>query len=223
MCILTNIDPVYKLCRIYCPFLLADVYSKYTLALIRFIVIQHLATECSRIILMINVPFLTMLKTFIDILYILRGRQLSRQTILLYNQLHCINHMVIDICKGFNAMVLGFAFVCIVLTNWVAICGWELFRLEIYAVCSFIGIGMYFFIIFSLQWLCKLDEFSREVIHCWKINTHRQPDSLRYFVRVVRAQQPVAQYYAMTKFDKETKSNYFDNIVNYTVNAILLY
>ncbi len=132
MCILTNIEPTYKLIKIYYPFLLTDIYSRYALALIRFIYIQHIATECGRILFTITIPFLTMLKTFMDILNLLRRRQLTRQTILVYNQLHCINQMVIDICKGFNAMLLGFAFACCVLINWVIICGWELLGLKIY-------------------------------------------------------------------------------------------
>ncbi len=120
-------------------------------------------------------------------------------------------------------MMLGFAFVCSVLTNWIVICGWELFGIEIYAACTFAGIGMYCLVTISLQWLCKLDKLSREVIHGWKYNVHKQAESLKYFVKLIRAQKPVSQFYAMTKFDKDTQSNYFDNIVNYTVNAILLY
>ncbi len=153
----------------------------------------------------------------------MRSRPLTRHTILLHNQLHCINHMVIDICKGFNAMILGFSFVCSVLTNWIVISGWEFFGIEIYALCIFGGIVIYILIILSLEWLCKLDELSRDVIHGWKVNLHWQRDSHEYFVKLVRAQQPVTQYYAMSKFDKETKSNYFQSIVNYTVNAVLLY
>ncbi len=223
MCILTNIDPVHKLCRMYYPYLLKNVYYKYTLVLIRFIAIQQMVTECARILLTLLIPYLTMLKTFMDILKLLHSRQLTRKTILLYNQLHCINHMVIDICRWFNAMILFIGFVCSVLINWVVLCGWELLGLEIYAVCNFVGIGMYCLMILSLEWLCQLDEFSREVINSCKVNMYRQTHSLKYFVKLVRAQKPVTLYYAMTKFDKETKSNYFNNIVNYTVNAILLY
>ncbi len=82
---------------------------------------------------------------------------------------------------------------------------------------------MYCIVILSLQWLCKLDKLSKEVVDGWKYNAHRRADSVKYFARLIRAQKPVSQYYAMTKFDKDTQTNYFDNIVNYTVNAILLY
>lgn len=97
MCILSNIDLVYKLCQICNPFVLTDIYTKNSLALIRFIAIQRMCTKGRRLILTIVIPYLTILKTYIDILILLRSTQLTKQTIFLYNQLHCMNNTVIDI------------------------------------------------------------------------------------------------------------------------------
>lgn len=222
VCILTNIDPVYKLYKIYYPVLLTNMFSEYTLAATRFMVIQHVVTECCRISLTINITSLTILKTFMNTLKILRSRPLNRQTILLYNQLNCINVVVFDIWRGFNAMIQGFMFVIIVVFNWLVISGLGLVGLEIYAICFILDIFLNALLILVLHWYCQLAELSREVIQSWRSNTHRQTDSRKYFVRLIKAQQPVTLCYVTTKFDNETQSNYFNNFVNYTVNAILL-
>ncbi len=224
MCILTNIDPVYQLLRIHYPHLFEDNYVVVILTLVRFIVIQHMAHEGIRLFLTITIPLLTILKTFMDIVYFLSFRPLNRQTILLYNQLHfiCIPPMIIDISKVFAGLLLGFGFVIIVSLNWIIIRGWKLVEIEIYIVCVFLNVALCSAVVLALPWACKLDEYSKKVIHEWKVNAHKQHD-LKYWLRLIKAQWPVALHYGMTKFDKETKRRYFHNIVNYTANAVLLY
>lgn len=158
-------DPVYKLCEIYYPFVLADVYTKYSLGLFRFIAIQHICAVSGRIALTIGIPFLTMLHTLMGILKLLWRKNVTRQTILLHNQIHCINHMVIDVWKVLNAMILGVPFVLLIVINWILISRWKLFGLEIYSIGIAGCVGAYFFVILALQWFCQVDERSREVIH----------------------------------------------------------
>lgn len=223
MCILTGIDPIYQLCKIHYPIWLSNKINLYILALFRYALLQRTVNEGFRILLTIVILFLTILKTFMNILKLLGNRQLNRQTILLFNQLHCINQMVIYVFKYFNGMLMGFAFVIIILLNWIIISGGSIFGWEIYAVCAMGNITLSSIMILALEWACQIDEISKTVIQRWKVNTHKQPYSIKYWIRLVKAQQPISLYYGMTKFDKETSSTYYHNIVDYTVNAVLLY
>lgn len=79
MYILTNIDPVHKLYQIYYPSLLTNMYTRSGLALIRFFAIQRMNIEPGRVYLTILIPYVTILETFMNILKLLRSRQLTRQ------------------------------------------------------------------------------------------------------------------------------------------------
>ncbi len=45
--------------------------------------------------------------------------------------------------------------------------------------------------------------------------------STKLWRKLTKAQGPITIYWGTTKFQKETKVNFYSNIVNYTVNMIL--
>ncbi len=61
------------------------------------------------------------------------------------------------------------------------------------------------------------------MINNWRQSIHKMPGLKAYWVKVVNAQRTVAVYYALTKFDQQTKRHYYATILDQTIDALLLF
>ncbi len=92
----------------------------------------------------------------------------------------------------------------------------------IYILVGLFATEVYFVTFECITQAGRSNELSKQVIGQWRDEIDWKRVSKPYWIRVSRAQRPVSIYYAFTKFEKDTKVNYFTNVIDRSVDAILL-
>lgn len=150
----------------------------------------------------------------------IRKRRLSQQALQFYHQLHCINQIGMYIIRNTAAVLLAFGLVFLVLLNWAVVASWKILEKEVYFLAVVFEIISCCIIDRILSLAIKSNESSVILLQTWtKSITGRY--NRRYVSRAVKAEKPLAIYYAMTNFEKSTRFNYYSVIVNYTVTLLL--
>ncbi len=218
--VLSELDPQYLLVQVYMPSSLRNWYYKVPLMILRLVWIQALTLEASRIYLFVCIPTTTVCSIYLRILAVIGKRPLTNRTVTLYNMLQCINQICMKIIATVAGTLMGFGLFIFIIGNWIVIKCWDIFPLNLYCLLVGVLLVVYFILFQTVPLAVKVNQTSANIIRGWK----REARCKRQFwKRQIWALQPVAFYYAFTKYEKGTTINFYFNIVNYTINVLLLY
>lgn len=157
------------------------------------------------------------------VLVILTKRQLNMITLHLYQQLNCINKITIYLFARLIGFMLGFGLVLFVVGNLICITEFNIFPVFMYKNLVEITAIAYTILFEALTMPVQVNEESNRIINSWKENICFKSKRRRFWIMKIQAQQPVSIYYAKTKCDHDTQVGYYFNIVDHTVNALLLF
>lgn len=220
--ILTGIDLTSQLVNEHCEKGCTPGF-KYMGLFIGYLFTQWCTLEATRVYITILVPAISICKIILFILYEIQKRELNMKTLLLYHELYCINQILAPHVSILAGVIMSFGMIIFVFGNWMILSVWNLVPREIY----FINVGVialaYFIVYLVFPLVIKVNEVSTEIICRWKIDSNFGFRRRSYWRKKLIAQQSVAFYYAMTKFEKDTQVNYCSFIVDNTVNALVLF
>lgn len=220
--ILEGLDPPNKLFQYYFPEQKDNQFLTVPFLLLRMIWGYWCTLELARIYTIFMIPVMTIFSLYFSALESITNRTLSITTVQLYQQLHCINQIGLEIIRTFAGALMTVGTLSLVLSNWVIISGWNSFPPMVYILVGLFATEVYFVVFESITQAGKSNELSKKIICKWKDEIDWKWFSKPYWERVARAQRPVSIYYAFTKFEKETKVNYFTNVIDRSVDVILL-
>ncbi len=149
-------------------------------------------------------------------------KRIDNVTLLLFHQLHCINQICTPIFKVIAGTLMGIGFFMFVFGNWLVISSWDVFPIELYCMDCGILIICYFILFQTVPLAAKCNDVSCDLIAIWKQELGINVVFRKYWTRMIRAQRPVAFYYASTKFERSTKINYYSSIIDCTINVLLV-
>lgn len=184
-----------------------------------YIIVQWCTLESTRVYITFLAPALIVFTLYIDCLNTIFTKSLNDAVISLYNQLYCINQAGTETLRTLMGLMFVSGFVLIVLGNWLVLAGWNIIPFEMYCAVLAMLLVCYFTIGETVPYAIRSNELSEAILHRWRSQVLGKK---KQWIRIVRARRPIAFYYALTKFEKETQVNYYSNIVDYTVNLLLL-
>lgn len=149
-------------------------------------------------------------------------RSLNNSTLFLYHQLHCILQTAMDFISLAAGALLAVGLILSVLLNWAVISAWNKVPAGIYFLAVMLDIVICSIISVMLPLAIKSNELSELLLCSWRKHLAVVAIKRRYWKKVVKAERPMAIYYASTKFEKDTRANYYSTIVAYTVNLLLV-
>lgn len=221
--ILTGIDPFRHIFQTLFPTSFDNPYTKYPLKFVGYVLTHWCILEASREYSTFLVPTMTIANIYLRCLQFIEKRVLSEYTFLMYQQLHCLNQRIIQICRIVAGLFMGCGLVVLLVGgNWIAISGWDYFSAEVYFLMIGLLIIMYFILYQTLPLMVSCDETSKELIQKWKLQIYTFKEKKRYLLRVVKSQRLVSFYYGMTKMEKETKINFYSTILDRTIDLLLI-
>lgn len=80
----------------------------------------------------------------------------------------------------------------------------------------------YFLMDQTLPLASECNERSERLLKGWRNNLLQVKTDRVYWIKMLNSERSVALYYAMTKFEKETRTNYHFQIIDCTVNVLLV-
>lgn len=149
-------------------------------------------------------------------------RTLNESTLWFYHQLHCIVQTGMDLIRLVAGALLAIGLILSVILHWAVTSGWNKLPAEVYVLACACDIAISSVIGLLVPLGIRSNELSVHLLGLWNASLSNFTHRRRYWRRVVRAERPMAIYYATTKFEKSTRANYYCTIVDYTVNLMLL-
>lgn len=222
LAIILELDPIYILVQVHRPKMLTKFSTKFLVLIIRSIWAGWCALEATRIYVFVAIPTMTLCNIYLRILNTLKNSPLNNRTLFLFSQLHCINQILIPIIKIVAGTLMGAGYFMFVFGNWLIISCWGVLPIEVYFVNGGILMICYFILFQTLPLAAKCNEVSCDLIVRWKQELGKNVGFKRYWTKTVRAQRAIAFYYALTKFERSTKVNYYSVIIDGTINALLV-
>lgn len=190
--------------------------------LVVYVMIQWCTLESTRIYISLLLPLLGIFSIYVACLKNLYDRALSQNVIALYRQLYCINQVGFIIIRYLTGTLMGFGLLLAVCCNRIVLVGWNTFPISIYFSClGFLAIT-YFVIALAVPYAICSNEESECLLKRWRNQVQFKYATRLCLKKQVWSLRPVAIYYADTKFERDTKVNYYFNIVSYTVNLLLV-
>lgn len=169
------------------------------------------------------VPVMTLCNILLFILGTIRKRKLNMDNILLYHELYCINQVAVSPISVVTGELMSFGLVIFVFGNWMVVSVWDLVSVEIYLINVGVVVIAYFVLFQTIHMAIQVNEVSIEIIREWKIKSRMCFRGGLYLKKMIPSLRPVAFYYGLTKFEKDTKVNYYSNIVDNTINVLMLF
>lgn len=185
------------------------------------LVFQWCTLESARICINVLVPVINFANMYLVCLrrILTANTGLDEKIVFWYNQHYCIHQRGMDILRKLGGTVMGIGFILILLCNWMVLTGWQKMPLEIYFVIVGLLVVVYFILSQTMPIAIRCNEISESILQNWKGQLQRKKS---YWSKILVSKRPIAFYYAMTKFEIETKINYYSNIAQYTINLILV-
>lgn len=202
--------------------MLENIYTKSLIFIFRYVWQQWCTLEATRIYWTILVASITVCNCFLQIVMKFSKMSLGYQLLLLYQQLLCfyqISQLFVAIVAG---KLMGIGIILLVICNALIISGWNILPAGFYFLTVGLGLVVGFCICQTLPIVIKCNELCVSMLGKWKRNIRRMPCFKLYWYKLVRAQRPVSINYGLTKFEKETKRNYYSVILEYTMDVLLL-
>ncbi len=215
-------DPLFVVIRAHCPTLLQNNYAKLFAFIVRYVLQQWGTLEASRIYWTILVAVMTLSNSYLQIVLILVRKSLGSKLILLYHQLHCINQVIQSVGALIAGILMSIGIILMVICNALVVSGWNILPAGFYFLTVGLSLVVSFCISQTIAVVIKCNELCIAMLGNWQRTILRIPCFKTYWIKVIRAQRLVAVYYGLTKFEKETKRNYYSAILNYTIDVLLL-
>lgn len=184
--------------------------------------LQWNTLESSRIYLTLGIPIMLVCSMYLGCISKIQKMSLHPASLIIYHQLHCINQVIIFVMRNVVGVCLGIGLPFLALGNWIVLKGWNEYPTNLYFVVLGLLLAAYFFLFQTLPLAIQCDEQSRDLCRKWQIMLTDKKDKIQYWSKVLRAQRCVSIYYALTKLDLDTKSNYYSSILDYTINLLLM-
>lgn len=225
---------IFKLDPNYVP--IGDMFpysaDSWLTIILRFCIILFAGLEAARtitlfILFTVSVPY-----TYCCVLRIIERIPMRYNPISKYIELQIINQIGMDPLRQVAAVLMGTGFLLAVLGAWTFCLGWKFFPLLVYAFFGLITVNTYTVIGLALPKVIKCHELSEKTMQIvWPILLREH--CMRYFgglrgfaykvkMRRLSALQPISVYYGGARFDKDTKTTFYTNILEETINIILI-
>lgn len=216
----TTLDPFYLIVASRFPDLSTAQY--YALRAVLFLWLHYFVFESSRVLITLLVPVMAVCSVYLACLDVLLPKRLNEQTLNLYHQIHCINQVGMHLVGHLAAALIGISFPVLVLGNWVMLVGWSIYPLLLY--CVFCGAPIVVFIVLfqTMPLIIMSNELSYHLISTWRYRATFKVKDRRYWIKVLKAERPVAFNYVLTKFEKGTDITYYSFVFCYTINLFLI-
>lgn len=223
--ILAGLDPFTQTINAYCSTLLSNLPFKYTSYLTCYILTQWCTLEATRTYIIVLVSIMTALNVTLCQLDLIIKLPLKTATLLMYEELKCISNIGSNTIALFAGSQMGIGFTIVVFNNWIILKGWDLVPVQVYVMIVFISLICYSVISYSVPLSIECDSKSNDIVRKWayEVSLYSTKLDRKYWSRKVKAQQPISIHYAHTKFEKDTQVNLYSCIVNYTINALMLF
>lgn len=220
---LANLDPMFSITERF----FNDWDQKWKF-LLRFIFNQWATLQGTRILLVCFTCSLSFVASSKTVITAITKQRLSWHSLQLYSRLQLTATIGHDAIRQLAAVYMALGFFLSVAVNFILINCFNSIPLPIY-LC--------FCIIASVVYLC-LNFLLPEIVYCNEISKHLLSSLWRReFVRIkgtlvrkessivektLLAQRPIKYYYGTAIYDQETKSNYYRNILEYSINILLV-
>lgn len=218
-----KIDPIFIIAEAYFPIVIKYTWTNLLMFLVRYTWQQWCTLEASRLGIIICVSIITLNNSYLKIVHILQQKLLGNRLMFLYNYMHCVNQIGQETGARIMGILMAFGFFLLVICNSVLVCCWNTLPMAIYFLILTFNMNLIVVLSQTLPLVVNVRNISLGMIKSWKhaLYTIRGPRS--YWIKKVRAQRPVTVYYAMSKFEQNTKRNYYAKIFECTVNISLFF
>lgn len=230
--VLLNMDP---LC-----YILDDIFSppqKYLVAKfsIRLVMLQYITLELGRSFVLVFLPTIATFNLTISFLKTIQNLVPNKSTIKLYIELRCLLQMGSCGLRNQSGFFMLLGFVLGVLSTWVVVMGLKYFPLWFYFITFGFAMTTYLIILQTLPIICQCVRLSNKILKVvwptealayWesKFKGYKNFRSYAYieWKKQLRAQPTVAFYYLSAAFDGNTTMNFFANILDNSINLVLI-
>lgn len=201
-------------------------------------IIRYLAThwsclEATRSCAMILITLMAHTNALINCIRSISRIPVSGLTFKAYAKLQYLAKIGHDPIRYETGTLMTAGFVLCIVGNWLSLYGWEYIRFEVNLSMVLLTLVVYFVIHETLPYAIRCHEDSKRMISTWNNkfmerrklllwkNANSGVLSLREWRKLCKAQKPITIFWCCTKYQKETKVNFYSNIVNYTFNMLL--
>lgn len=221
---LLNLDPIHVLaCEVH------KLPSPWWFSLGRFLLYLWSALEATRTFATILTPAMAIFNVAGNILRCIRQKRPLARAIKYYTQCQVLTETGRQGIREGAGLLMTAGFVIAVTCNYIVLSGFKQIPLIIYLCMIFLEIIVYLVLFQTLPLIITCFEISLET--CTQIWVHRLNamkrslskqdfDELR---KKLKAQRPITYYYGTAIFERETKCNYYRNILEFTINSLLLH
>lgn len=200
---------------------------------IRYLATHWSVLEATRSYAMILISLMAHTNALTNIVRSISRIPVSQLTFNFYTKLQYLTQIGNEPIRYEAGTLMNSGFILCVVGNWLSLFGWEFIRFEVNLSMVLITVVVYFVIHETLPFAIRCHEESKRMIDSWdykfiqqrkrvlRENTNSGVMTLRLWRKVCRAQKPITLFWCTTKFQKDTKVNFYSNIVYYTVNMLL--
>lgn len=219
-----GLDPINMFVKIHQPKLLARFDFLYvTVHLLKYIVFHGGVLEMTRVVIVVCVPTILLLKIYDCCTLSISKLGLCSKTLALYNQLHCINQIALDVIRVIAGTFMAGGFAILVFGSYGTLSKARLkFPTLLYVGVVIMILLAYAFLLQTLPVAARCYMTSKRLLFKWKRRLLTPSGYAGYWRRVLRSQRPIALYYGLTKFDNDTLINFLQTIWDATVTLLLM-
>ncbi len=222
LAVYVNWDPIFLVLNKHFPGLFQNQLSSGTIFIIRYVLSQWCTLEVTRLCILIFIPLMMFGNSYLAIIFRLQNMTLDNKVIHLYNMLHCVNQTGRETIAILGGFMLSVGIIMLVAINSILISSWSLLPIVLDFLCFNLAVVIYFFIFQTLPIVIKCNDLSLNLLNEWNLSINTQKGFRLYWVKKVKAQRPLAVYYAYTKFEQSTKRNFYSTIIDYTISVVLV-
>lgn len=182
--------------------------------------------EIARVIstvLTVVFTLVTSTKSLIDTIFMSTSLQRS---IVLFRKLLLLTQFGKEGFREVAGVLMCFGFVVVVSINFMVLTCYQEMPLGIYIIDWLILVVICTSFSFVLPKIIDCNDYSRQflkydLIYDCQARCATTADR-RYSLKVIRATMPLTYYYGVAKFDQETKTNFYWQILDFTINFVLM-
>lgn len=221
--LLAGEDPINIIVRTLWPSMSSYYFPIYVVQqLLTYMATQWCVLESCRVYSSTLLPIIIMFHVYLNCLENISKRCLTENTLHLYDQLYCINQIGLEFVRVIAGLLMSIGFLLVVVCNVVVIKFWDTLPFVVYALIVVTMLTTYFVILQTLPFIICSNERSKAVLSNWRNDALVKRSRVRYWLKVLKSRRSISFHYATTKFEKETKANYYSCIFNYTVDLIIV-
>lgn len=221
--IFVRVDPMNTIVQSLFPNFSTNSFPLYiALQTVTYLLCQWVTLESARVYTSIFLPLVICVHINLNCLAKIYCQNLNEKTFTLYDQLYCINQVVVDIGKLFAGALMNIGLLTAVFCNYVVIKCWNTLPTLLYVIV--IGVLCVFYIVVdeTVPYAIRCGEYSSNMLFNWRRNLSHKDCRRKYWRKLLAGKNPIWIRYALTKFEKGTEVNMYSSIVEYTVNLLII-